>query len=207
GVFSPMPLPGGADELRELGRSINEMAQRLAQYEETVRRTERLRLLGQVSGGLAHQLRNGVTGARLAVQLHVRECAGHGDAEALQVALRQLALVEMHLKRFLDLGRSSELRREPCQLAALLSETVELLRPQARHAHIDLRWQPPSGDGAAVLGDAGQLGHLFLNVITNAVEAAGPGGAVEVRLKEGGAAVEVLDSGPGPAPEVAGRLF
>jgi signal transduction histidine kinase len=212
GDFSPMPLPGGGDELRDLAGSVNEMAQRLAQYEETVRRTERLRLLGQVSGGLAHQLRNGVAGARLAVQVHARECDGHGDAEALHVALRQLALVEMHLKRFLDLGRSSELRREPCQLAALLSETVELLRPQARHAHIDLRWQPPpeSGSAALVLGDAGQLGHLFLNVITNAVEAAGPGGSVEVRLRgDGGgrAAVEVLDSGPGPAPEVAGRLF
>jgi signal transduction histidine kinase len=212
GDFSPMPLPGGADELRDLGGSINEMAQRLAQYEEAVRRTERLRLLGQVSGGLAHQLRNGVAGARLAVQLHARECDGRADAEALQVALRQLALVEMHLKRFLDLGRSSELRREPCDLAALLGETVELLRPQCRHAHIDLRWQPPAAGGAAatVLGDAGQLGHLFLNVLTNAVEAAGPGGVVEVRLKEGEAGrvvVEVLDSGPGPAAEVAGRLF
>src|SRR5262249_12705319 len=123
GDFSPMPLPGGADELRELGRSINEMAQRLAQYEETVRLTERLRLHGQGSGGRAHQLRNGVPGAGLAVQLHVRECAGQAD-EALQVALRQLALVEMHLKRFLDLGRGSDLRREPCDLAALLSETV-----------------------------------------------------------------------------------
>ena len=210
GDFSPMPLPGGGDELRDLGRAINEMAQRLAQYEEAVRRTERLRLLGQVSGGLAHQLRNGVTGARLAVQLHARDCDGRADAEALRVALRQLALVEMHLKRFLDLGKSSDLRREPCDLAALLSETVELLRPQCRHAHIDLHWQPPAGARPKVLGDAGQLGHLFLNVLTNAVEAAGPGGVVEVRLHEDGAgrvAVVVWDSGPGPAAEVAGRLF
>ncbi len=213
GDFSPMPLPGGDDELRDLGRSVNEMAQRLAQYEETVRRTERLRLLGQVSGGLAHQLRNGVTGARLAVQLHARECDGRADAEPLTVALRQLALVEMHLKRFLDLGRSSAMRREPCPLHGLLGETVELLRPQCRHAHIELCWRPETagaGAGPVVLGDAGQLGHLFLNVITNAVEAAGPGGWVEVRAAEkapGRAVVEVLDSGPGPSPEVAGRLF
>jgi signal transduction histidine kinase len=210
GDFSPLPLPGGDDELRDLGRSINEMAQRLAQYEEAVRRTERLRLLGQVSGGLAHQLRNGVTGARLAVQLHARECDGRADPEALRVALRQLALVEMHLKRFLDLGKDGAEHREPCDLAAVLGETVELLRPQCRHAHIDLRWQPSAGAGPKVLGDAGQLGHLFLNVLTNAVEAAGPGGVVEVRLKQAGdgrAVVEVLDSGPGPEAEVAGRLF
>src|SRR5207244_5832853 len=77
GDFSPMPLPRRNDELRDLGRSVNEMAQQLAQYQETVKRTERLRLLGQVSGGLAHQLRNGVTGATLALQLPARACRGH----------------------------------------------------------------------------------------------------------------------------------
>ncbi|MCC6421260.1 MAG: HAMP domain-containing histidine kinase [Gemmataceae bacterium] len=213
GDFSPMPLPGRNDELRDLGRSVNEMAQRLAQYEETVRRTERLRLLGQVSGGLAHQLRNGVTGARLAVQVHARECDGQADGEALAVALRQLVLVEMHLKRFLDLGRSTNLRREPCAPAAAIDETLDLLRPQARHARIELRWRLPEDAGAAgltVLGDAGQLGHLLLNVVTNALEAAGPGGWVEVRLREGAgekAVIEVLDSGAGPSQAVAERLF
>jgi signal transduction histidine kinase len=209
GDFSPMPLPARDDELRDLARSVNEMAERLAQLQEAARKNERLRLLGQVSGGLAHQLRNGVTGARLAVQLHARECANGVDREALEVALRQLALVEANLKRFLDLGRDGELRREPCALAALIDEVVCLLRPQCRHAHIDLRWQPP--DGVTPLeGDAAQLRHLFLNVIGNAIEAAGPGGWVEVRHSRddrGTYRVEVRDGGPGPAPDVADRLF
>src|SRR5204863_58344 len=52
GDFSPMPLPSRNDELRDLGQSVNEMAERLARFQETIRQTERLRLLGQVSGGL-----------------------------------------------------------------------------------------------------------------------------------------------------------
>jgi signal transduction histidine kinase len=223
GDFSPMPLPRGDDELRDLARSVNDMAQRLVQLQETMKKTERLRLLGQVSGGLAHQLRNGVTGARLAVQLHTREMNGQADAETLNVALRQLALVEMHLKRFLDLGRASEFRREPCRLADLLDETVVLLRPQCRHAHIDLRWQAPELDNEPVVeGDRDQLQHLFLNVIGNAVEAAGPNGwvAVELQIADCGsqidneqapdrkaAVVEVCDSGPGPVPQIAAKLF
>src|SRR5205823_4546358 len=79
GDFSPMPLPGRDDEVRDLGRSINEMAQRLAQFQKTAAAAERLRLLGQVSGGLAHQLRNGLTGARLAVQLYLREAPPGAD--------------------------------------------------------------------------------------------------------------------------------
>src|SRR5262249_62022971 len=98
GDFSPMPLPRRDDELRDLGRSVNEMAQQLARYQEAVRRTERLRLLGQVSGGLAHQLRNGVAGARLAVQLYLREQAGGTDAAALEGALRQLARLGTRLE-------------------------------------------------------------------------------------------------------------
>jgi signal transduction histidine kinase len=216
GNFTPLPLFARNDELRDLGRSINEMAGQLAQLQETVQKTERLRLLGQVSGGLAHQLRNGVTGARLAVQLHARECDGHADAETLEVALRQLALVEANLKRFLDLGRTGEVRRRPCSLGALLDETVALLRPQCRHAGIELRWQRPAPD-CVLSGDAGRLGQLFLNVVSNAVEAAGPGGTVEVGLQKADGAVQtgegpvavvaVRDSGPGPPPEVAGRLF
>ncbi len=208
GDFSPMPLPHSNDEIRDLARSINEMAGRLAQFQETVQRTERLRLLGQVSGGLAHQLRNGLTGARLAVQLYTRESAGQTDTTALEVALRQLRILETHLKRFLDLGREGPLRAEPCPLVGLVGEAVDLLRPQCRHAGIDLRWQAPAEE-AVVHGDAGQLGQLIHNVLGNAVEAAGPGGEVEVVLlaEKGKVLLEVRDSGPGPAAEVAGRLF
>jgi signal transduction histidine kinase len=124
------------------------------------------------------------------------------------VALRQLTLLETNLKRFLDLGRQGCQRRERCSLAVVVGEAVELLRPQCRHAGIDLRWQPPKED-AVVVGDAGQLGQLVVNVLGNAVEAAGPGGRVgiDLRVQEGKAVLEIRDSGPGPASEVAGRLF
>jgi signal transduction histidine kinase len=216
GDFSPMELPGRDDELRDLGQSINDMAQRLDQLQQTMQKTERLRLLGQVSGGLAHQLRNGVSGARLAVQLHARECSDQADPEALQVALRQLALVETNLKRFLDLGRTEGLRADRCSLVVLIEEAVTLLRPHARHVHVDLRWQPPV-EAVTVVGDAGQLSHLLFNVVSNAVDAAGPGGWVEIGLcKLAGTPgtqankfceLLVIDSGPGPPPEIADHLF
>jgi signal transduction histidine kinase len=212
GDFSPMPLPGRDDELRDLGRSINEMAARLAHLQETVQKTERLRLLGQLSGGLAHQLRNGIAGARLAVQLHIRACTGNSDREALQVALRQLSLLETNLKRFLAHGQAGELHREPCSLTALVNEAQALLQPQCRHAGIELRWRPP-GEAFTLQGDRGQLEQLVLNVLGNAVEAAGPGGWVEALLLAGGAngtrsaVLEVNDSGPGPPTDVADRVF
>jgi signal transduction histidine kinase len=213
GDFSPMPLPGRDDELRDLGQSVNEMAAKLAKLQETVQKTERLRLLGQLSGGLAHQLRNGLAGARLAVQLHARACAGRTDGEALQVALRQLTLLESNLKRFLTLGQTGNLHRETCSLTGLVSEAQALLGPQCKHAGIDLRWQAPA-ERFVIDGDRSQLEQLILNVLGNALEAAGPGGSVGISLVAkqdigvGSAAVlEVSDSGPGPPAEVASRLF
>jgi signal transduction histidine kinase len=208
GDFSPMPLPGRDDEIRDLARSINDMASRLARYQKTVEQTERLRLLGQVSGGLAHQLRNGLTGARLALQLYQRESGEVADASALEVALRQLTLLEMHVKRFLNLGNAGEARPEPCDLTALVSEMVELLLPQCKHAGIELLWEPPER-ACSLMGDRGQLGQLLVNLLTNAIEAAGPGGVVEARVRDeaGWMMLEVTDSGSGPDADIADRVF
>jgi signal transduction histidine kinase len=218
GDFGPMPLPAPNDEIRDLALSVNDMAERLARFHETTRRTERLRLLGQVGGGLAHQLRNGLAGARLALQLFLQENAGVTDTAALDVALRQLTLLETNLKRFLDLGRGGELRRADCSLTALVNEAVELLRPRCRHAGIDLSWQPPE-DAVIVSGDTGQLGQMVLNLVSNAIEAAGPSGRVMIELQAAlcntetangqspDAVLEVTDTGPGPPPEIADRLF
>lgn len=210
GDFSPMPLPRQNDELRDLTRSVNEMTERLAQLQETVQKTERLRLLGQLSSGLAHQLRNAVTGAKLAVEFHATECP-LADAEALQVTLRQLKLMEANLRRFMELGRHEARPREHCSVPALINEVLELLGPQCRHAGIDLRWTPPE-ERIELEADVAQLRDLLLNVIGNAIEAAGPKGAVEIRTSveerpSRRIVIEVSDSGPGPPEHVAARLF
>lgn len=207
GDFSLMPLPSRNDELRDLAQSVNDMATQLTKLQETVSRTERMRLLGQVAGGLAHQLRNGVTGAQLAVQLHEQSCTG-GDAEALDVALRQLTRVTADLQRFFDLGNEGR-RHARCSLTQLVSDAVELLLPQCRHGRIELTWAPPP-TAFMVDGDPGRVAHLVFNVIGNAVEAAGCGGAVDVQLTESAAGrfrLEISDTGPGPPPELAPRLF
>jgi signal transduction histidine kinase len=207
GDFSPMPLPRANDELRDLTASVNDMADRLAKLNQAVERTERLRLTSQLASGLAHQLRNGVTGAKLAVQVYL---ADHGDqdTEALDVTLRQLNLMESNLRRFIDLGRPGSAQRVKCSLTQILSDVTELHRPRCKHAGIDLKWEPPTEE-YSIIGDAGQLADLFVNLVGNAVDAVGSNGGVAVSILTEGdrIAVEVSDSGPGPSPEVAARLF
>jgi signal transduction histidine kinase len=207
GDFSPMPLPYAKDELRDLTVSVNDMAERLAKLNQAVERTERLRLTSQLASGLAHQLRNGVTGAKLSVQVYLSEHAEE-DTEALDVTLRQLNLMESNLRRFIDLGRPGSGKREACSLTRILSEVVELHRPRCKHAGIELLWDPPDYE-YVIVGDAGQLADLFVNLVGNAVDALGSSGEVSITVRRAGEriVVEVSDSGPGPPPEVASRLF
>jgi signal transduction histidine kinase len=207
GDFRPMPLPRADDELTDLCRSVNDMAHRLAEFQEAMQRSERLRVLGQFSGGLAHQLRNAAAGAKLAVELFMTENP-LADPEPLRVALRQLARIEDNLRQFLALGKPPTGAKVSCDLVRLVGQSVSLLKPQCQHAGTTLVWEAP-GEEAVATGDPAQLSHLFGNVIGNAVDAAGPGGGVEVRAGEvaGRFVVEVSDTGPGPPPEIAGKLF
>jgi signal transduction histidine kinase len=184
---------------------VNHLATRLGEYERQLQQTERLRVLGQFSGGLAHQLRNAAGGARLAVQLFLKDPGG--DREPLEVALRQLVRIESNLSQFLSLGKPAPLVMQPLDVSELLSAAVRLYVPQCRHAGIVLTWEPPGP--LPLSGDAVQLGHLFGNLIGNAIDAAGPGGTVQVTVKQGvgEVVIEVSDTGPGPPAAVADRLF
>lgn len=207
GDFKPMPLPRAHDEIRDLCQSVNDMARRLADFQRESQLTERLRLLGQFSGGLAHQLRNAATGARLALEVYCEENP-ETDPEPLRVALRQLARIESNLKQFLSLGKPTCVVKTACNLSLLLEQTICLLQPQAHHCGTLVEYQRPSGD-VVVHGDPTQLSHLLVNVLSNAIEAAGSGGGVEVEVtqSENYAIVEVIDTGPGPPCELAPRLF
>jgi signal transduction histidine kinase len=107
------------------------------------------------------------------------------------------------------LGKTIELQPQRCEVGDLIRESVALLGPQCRHAGIDLL-VPDDNALLAIWADAEQFGHLLLNILTNAIEAAGPGGKVEILLGEtpnGNGFVDIVDSGRGPPPGIAERLF
>lgn len=213
GHFTPLPCPVRNDEVRDLVVSVNSLAGQLDELRGAIRRSERLTLLGRLSGGLAHTLRNQVAGARMAAQLHGRHC--QADAESLQVVLRQLELTEEHLRRFLSAGQPEQPKIAECDLSALVAELVALVEPGCRHRKVVLSVVPLPCPSVTPLprlqADAGQLRQCLLNLVLNAVEAVGPDGAVRIECRPAEDAADLLlrvfDNGPGPPPEVVERLF
>ena len=155
------------------------MAGELRDLRGAIRQSERLILLGQLSSGLAHHLRNDVTGARMAIQLHQREGCDSIDPETLEVALRQLELAEAHLRRFLATRAPRELKRARHDLQAIVAEALDLVAPTLRHRQIELR-RTISDEPILVDADAEQVRGAVLNLVFNAADAVGPRGWVQV---------------------------
>lgn len=208
GCFEPIELPARHDELRDLVASVNSLARQMNSMIAAIKRTERYALLGQLSGGLAHHLRNTITGARLGVQLHQRRCPD-ADPEALAVAMRQLSLAEEQLQRFLAVGQPAPPRCVEFDFNTVLGELVSLIEPSCRHRQVELRVLVEN-DSLPMSADPDQLKQLSLNLALNAIEAAASGGWVEIAtclLPGDNLSVRVRDSGQGPPAELEDRMF
>ncbi len=203
--FDPGP---GRDEIRELGRSINQMCQQLRQMRQTIHQSERTRLLAQLAAGLAHQLRNALTGARMSIQLHAKRFPPREGDETLAVALRQLTMTEEQVRGILSLGRVEHQPHARCDLGRLLADIASLVGPSSQHARVALHLHPVAPP-LTVLGDEPGLRAALLNLAMNAIEAAGPGGRVALGagVEGGEVVVDVTDTGPGPPPAVADTLL
>lgn len=216
GNFSAAHVPEIDDETRDLAVAVNQTATRLAEYEAETRRTEQMRTLAILGSGLAHEMRNAATGCRMAIDLHDEECHASGSDDSLDMARRQLKLMERRLQKFLRLGKATtDDHPADIDLAELVGELAALVRPSASHAGLQFEWQPPM-ERAIVHADAEQLSQAVMNLLLNAVDAAAKRaattsstGTVRATLSREGEllALTIADSGDGPPVDISESLF
>ncbi len=208
GDFAGLDTCPEGDEIADLIGSINAMCAQLREMSRTIQRSERTRLLAQFAAGLAHQMRNALTGARLSIQLHARRCLGPSDEKSLEVALRQITVTEEQVRGLLSLGRVERQPKNACDLMVLVREIAVLVGPACEHAKVALHVRGEEGAPTVPAEEAG-LRAAVLNLTLNAIEAAGRGGEVRLELLREGEAVVIVvsDTGPGPPAGLAESLF
>lgn len=196
-------------ELLERQRELGDSLRRLEAAEESLRRRERLAALGEMAAGIAHEIRNPLGIISSSAQLLAgRMPAGGREGELLGIIGEEAGRMNRLITDFLAFGRPSAPLRTPCDLGELLRRAAEHLRPMAERQGIELRLDLPGGPLPARL-DEGMMGQVLLNLLLNALEAAGGGGRVALALEagEGEYAVRVSDTGPGIPEEHRGRIF
>lgn len=209
------------DEVGELGASFNTMIERLKEsrreihqlHQREMERADRLASIGELASGVAHEIRNPLTGISGAIHVLREEgsfAAGHG--EILDEVIRQIDRMEQLTKDLLSYSRPAPPRPEPSNLNAILEEVLTLLGSVCLRSGIRVVKDYETGLPMVTV-DPRQVQQVFLNIILNATQAMSKGGEIRVRtrlLRESEAPrarVEISDTGPGMSPETLARAL
>ncbi len=194
------------DELGRLGRAVDRMSDQLKRLWKEVNRRQSDKLLHQLSAGMAHQLRNTLTGARLAIELHQQSHAL--QSQELAVAIRELTIAEDYVQRILMVGTGEHRQSEQPATVADCLETVRASQDLvARHLGVELTWTVDPALARYTVADGATLNAALSNLVTNAIQA---GKCVEVRAaiaESSQCKIVVQDNGPGVEKQLADDLF
>jgi two-component system sensor histidine kinase HydH len=202
-------------ESQMLSETLAESNRQLKQAQQEARRSERLAALGQLSAGLAHEIRNPLGVIKGSAEMLNQKLQGASPlAEELAGYISsEVNRLNALVARFLDFARPSRLQLQPVSAPALVDRAVESVQAQFPAATITVE-RSYAGDLPPILADERLCEQVFVNLICNAYEAMnGAGGRLKVSIKpesaesRPGVAVEVQDSGPGVPAELREQIF
>ncbi len=215
--LEPVPEVRRRDEIGQLTRSFNEMLDQLRharEREHELNQLERFTALGQLAGGLAHEIKNPLHFISLAVDQIRSRYAGQLSNEK-ENFLRQIAMIkgEIHrlsglIQNFLHYGKPIEIRTAPTDLRAIVNDVLALSESRLKSQHIEVVEE--DGAGPTILNvDAEKIRTCFLNVVANATQAMPEGGSLRIVFARNNGSLQVsfADTGVGIDPEVANRVF
>jgi two-component system, sporulation sensor kinase E len=182
--------------------------------EEQVRRSDRLKTIGQIAAGTAHEIRNPLTAIRGFMQLLNNSVTDRGmvkEQEFVTIMMSELDRVNELVSEFLLLSKPKEVRFSPITSGFVLQEILPVIRSEALLHAVNVHYEPMIGL-PSVWVDKEQLKQVFLNLGKNAIEAMIGGGSLVFREFRSPdhpdqMAVSVGDTGPGISPEVLERIF
>jgi signal transduction histidine kinase len=180
----------------------------IQQAEEAVRRSDRLAALGQLSAGLAHELRNPLATIRTSAEMLTRNLGSENEVarEVAGFIGSEVDRANSLITRFLQFARPLQLRLETADLAQTLDRAVTLAEREAPGIAIYKNYQP---DIPPFPFDGELLERVFYNLLLNAAQATAPGGAVTLKLRAfaGTAEVSIIDRGVGIDPKQMNSIF
>jgi signal transduction histidine kinase len=183
---------------------------RLREAEASMRRSERLAALGQLSAGLAHELRNPLPTIRTSAEMLTKRLStGHDVARELAgYILSEVDRTNLLVTRFLEFARPLQLRRERTDINALLDQAIEHFVHQQATPRVTIH-RAYDPELPLLDCDATMLERVFFNLIQNAADASPDQGVITIKTRAGGGYMEiaVIDRGSGIRPEHREQIF
>jgi signal transduction histidine kinase len=204
-----------AEELRIQSQQHRRTAEQLAEAnaqiqeaEEAVRRSDRLAALGQLSAGLAHELRNPMGTIKASSEVLSKNLSTENEVarEVAGFITTEVDRANSLITRFLQFARPLELRPQASDLGQTLDRAIAAAERETPRVTIYKNYAP---EIPPFPFDAELLERVFYNLVLNAAQATTPGGAVTVKTRAAGgtAEVAVIDRGAGIDAKQLGSIF
>jgi nitrogen-specific signal transduction histidine kinase len=198
-----------------LSETLEETNRQLQRAEAEARRSERLAALGQLSAGLAHEIRNPLGVIKGSAEMLTQKVANTNPLASELAGYISLEVNRLNslVARFLDFARPSHLDLRPTQVAEVVDRALDSVRAQMPDSQVTVerRYARALPD---ILADAQFCEQIFVNLILNAYQAMqGQPGKLSVSIAhetssgKPGVAVQFEDTGPGVPPELREQIF
>ena len=202
-------LKRATEKIGQLNQSLEEKIRQLLDARDELVRKEKLALLGQVAGGVGHELRNPLAVMNNAVYFlqTVLADADETTREYLEILKVEIDDADCLVSELLDSVRTKPPQPTAVSVGQLIDQTLRTLTlPATMTVTLDLPETLPP-----LRVDGRQIQQVFRNLINNGVQAMAEGGTLEIRAvenrSESTVTVSVHDNGSGIAPEILDKLF
>ncbi len=200
---------------QHLSEQLAQTNRELQRVQADARRAERLAALGQLSAGLAHEIRNPLGVIKGSAEMLEKKLRGANPLESELAGYISSEVNRLNglVTRFLDFARPSQLELSPLRIESVLERALEAARARYPTAAVSVE-RDYAKNQPAILADEQLCEQVFANLIFNAYEAMEgvPGKlrvatSAESRDGQPGLCVEIEDSGPGVPPELREQIF
>jgi signal transduction histidine kinase len=207
-MCSTAPLRKAAGEIIGVVAAISDLST-LRALDIERRRAERLNYYETLAAALAHEIANPIAPIKALTQLLPERPGDRAFlASFTKTVLREIGRIETFVGRLRSLSGPLHRDRVPVNLHEALRNALDVMEPLFANRRVSLTVTMCDED-LTVCGDIGELHELFLNLLTNALEATAAELPVfvEINRESTAAQVRISDSGPGISPEIADRMF
>jgi len=186
-----------------LGWFVGRLAARIREQDQALARGSRLESLGQLTAGLAHEIKNPLHAMRQTAELLIDHVpASDPDRELADAHLSEIDRLSALLRRFLEYARGSKAEVATVALDEVVQLTADLVRAQAARQGTTI---VVHSDGGSAVGNRDQLVQVTLGIALNALQALGSGGRVV--LESRGSCLVIENDGPPIAEGDLDRVF
>ena len=185
----------------------------LKSLSEEINRNKKLASLGQLASGIAHEIRNPLSSIRGLAQF-LFQSFDQNDArrDDLNVILNEVDRLNKLITEILDFSRARKLHKYPFSLEILISDIIELLKPEInkKKIQIDVKIDRKI---TAIVADKDQLKQSLINIIINAIQAVSKNGKIWIILEQiiyqekRSVKITIKDNGPGIKTKDQSNIF